>query len=125
MKARFDEEHYRRCWEEYLKPVNSDHYMNLERDLSREMEVYEKALAGLPEGEANLAKIRRVKATEIIEKVTPKLKETMATIKRIEAGNGSLGYTTDSAERRNMADLVQRFEFNCLQLADFKKKYLS
>lgn len=125
MKARFTEEHYRKYWDEYLKPVIGDDYMNLEKDLSREMDIYEKTLANLPDRESNIAKIRMVKAKEIVEKVTPKLKKTMAIIKRIESGNGSLGYTTYSAERRNMAELVQRFEFNCLQLSDFKKKYLN
>lgn len=125
MTATFSEEYFRNHWEDYLKPVHGNDYMNLEGDIKKKMETYEEALKDFPEEirEKNLAIIRKQKAKAMAETTTAKLKETMAMIKRIKAGKASLGYTTWNQEYSAMRELVDRFEFNCLQLADFRKKY--
>ena len=125
MTSTYTAEYYRSHWEDYMKPVPGNDYINLEGDLKKQMETYEEALKSFPEEirEKNLAIIRKQKAKAMAETTTAKLKETMAMIKRIKAGKASLGYTTWNQEYSAMRELVDRFEFNCLQLADFRKKY--
>jgi hypothetical protein len=92
--------------------------MNLEKDL----EILMKPYADVPQIALDIIKADAVNM--IIESTTKKLVETMQLIKRIENGESCLGYTTQQQENSAMYELVDFFGFNCLQLADFKKKYL-
>lgn len=120
MTARFPEEYYRKHWDEFLRPQGNDpDYINLEGRLAKEMAVYEQAGIG---GEA-LEKIRCTKAGELAEYCTALVREQMRVEKMLEAGETSMGFTTERDERDARRDHRTRFEFNCLQLRDFKEKY--
>lgn len=125
MKTIQSEDYYKAHWNEYMKPVPGNHYMNLENDLNQQIETYEAAMIAIPEEQRKkaLEVIKRQKATMIATETCARLKETMAMIKNIKAGKASLGYTTWNQERAALRDLVLRFEFNCLQLREFKIKY--
>ena len=49
----------------------------------------------------------------------------MREVRAVREGRASLGYTTHLQEIRARYEFEARFEFNCLQLADFKKKYIA
>jgi hypothetical protein len=119
MKARLSEEYYRKNWDRFIKGSSSQDYMNLEKDLIAKMSIFQE----LPEKAIEI--LTKIKAQEIVDETTKRLYEKMAVIKQIETGNASLGYTTQLQETQARQELVTRFEFNCLQLADFKKKYLA
>lgn len=117
METRHTEQHYRKYWAEYIKPTNDPHYLNLEAELERKLKFF----ADLPE--AALSILQKQEAKRIAEVTTVLLKKDMEIVKQIDTC--SFGYTTMAQEVTAKREFVERFEFNCLQLADFKKKYLS
>ena len=119
MTAQYSEAYYRKYWNEFLKKVPGNDYINLEQELAHEMEIFSE----LPDEALTI--LKSIKAREIAEKCQERLTERMATVKAIENGEANLGYTTQGQEIKARGELVRRFEFNCLQLADFKKKYLA
>lgn len=118
MKAMLSEEYYRSNWERFLKRVPGKNYRNLEEELDR----YMKSFVELPTEAQEV--LRKMKAQEIAESCKSLVLEELAVIKAIEAGTASFGFTTKAQEVSHMSEYRERFEFNCLQLADFKKKYL-
>ena len=62
-------------------------------------------------------------AQRVADNARADLKKKMRTIREIEAGRASLGYTTQVQEIRARHDLVEGFEFACYMLAQFRKKY--
>lgn len=121
MKATFSEEYYRQFWNKFLEEVPGVHYRNLEAELERAMRVYHEA--GLPE-EA-IVIIRKMEAQKIADSCRALVLEEMDVVKRINAGEASFGMTTERQETEARFEYITRFEFNCLQLADFRKKYLA
>lgn len=117
MKARFSEEYYREFWDEFLKKVPGEDYINLEAELANAMKVY----AGLPE--TALAIICKMEAGKIAEHCMELVKKQMRRIADIDAGRASFGCTTQRQEIQLRGEFRKRFEFNCLQLKDFKAKY--
>lgn len=119
MKAVFSEEYYRKNWNRFLQRVPGENFIDLEKELSASMRTYEEI--NFP-GEA-LSVIQRVEAKKIADKCFALVQKEKKTIIEIEAGRASLGYTTQRQEIEARAELRKRFEFNCLQLRDFKAKY--
>ena len=117
MKAQYSEEFYRKHWDKFIKAVPGNHYINLEAELEHAMETF----AGIPT-EA-LEVLKKVEAEKIANKCKALVLNEMATIKALENGEASLGYTTRGQEIKARGDLRTRFEFNCLQLKVFKEKY--
>lgn len=118
MKSRHSEQYYRDNWDRYIKKVPGPHYINLEEELEHNMLIF----AELPKEACDM--LRKIEAKKISEKAENLVRSEMATIKAIEAGEASLGYTTKGQEIQAMNEFIRRFEFNCLQLADFNKKEL-
>lgn len=118
MKARFSEEYYRTNWDRFIKETNDGDYINLEHKLQYRMSIYK----DLPTDA--LEKIEKIEAQKIVDDFTGELKKRMKMINDLESGKSSLGYTTKIQEVHEMGRIRQRFEFNCIQLADFKKKYI-
>ena len=121
MKARYSEKYYRDNWDRFM---NSSR-MNFEKDLEHYMSGVSEGLAELPEevAEQALSVIRKEYARKIIANAKDRLLEEQKMICRIERGESSLGYISKTQEIQEMAKLVMMFEFNCLQLRDFTKKY--
>lgn len=115
MKAVHSEKYYRDNYENFIKKTNDNDYMNLESELESELNIFDTDV---------IEKIRPIYAKKIYVKASKILKERMMMIQHLQSGKSSFGYTTQNQEIHEMHRIVQRFEFNCIQLADFKKKYL-
>lgn len=127
MKAMFSEEYYRERWDEMLTTARGKHGINLDRELTDKLESYKEAFKEMPEDAAAQA-LEVIKAQivkQIIEATTKLVLEEMAVVENIEAGKASFGYTTEVQEVKAKNDFRTRFEFNCLQLADFKKAHIA
>jgi len=125
MKATFTREHWAAKWDEMMKWVPGDQYMNLEAELAREMKYIDE---GLKAADAHITEeqykaLQRIKAQLIIEKATAKCKEQMAIVKKVKAGKASLGGVTELQVIHFRHQYFERFEFNCYQLAVFREKY--
>lgn len=117
MRSTFSEEYYRMNWEKFIQEVPGEHYINLEAELEHTLEIYKE----LPAEAIEI--LKKIEAKKIVDKAIELCKKEMATVKALEAGEASLGYTTQTQEIQARGKLVRRFEFNCFQLAEFKKKY--
>ena len=120
MKPLFSEEYYRKYWEQFLVRVPGKHFVDMEKDLSFSMKVYE----SLGLSEDAVSKIREIEAKKIADRVTLLVRDEMRVLMDVEAGRSSFGYTTQMQEIQARAEFHKRFEFNCLQLRDFTNKYL-
>lgn len=96
-------------------------YMNLEEDLETLVKPY--LSLQLEYREQALEVIRREMAKRVCNVAKVDLLKTRDMVTELKSGKASLGNISRRDEIREMHDLVQRFEFNCLQLADFRKKY--
>ena len=119
-KNLFSENYYRAMWDRMAEK----HTVN---DPERNLKI---ALSGycfdtLPEDKRDQAMevVKEIEAQRVYSFLSDSLKGTMKTIIAIQTGKASLGYTTQRQEIEAMHDLVSGFEFDCLRLADFKKKY--
>ena len=121
MKPLFSEEYYVRNWDRFIAWVPGDNYIDLEKELEREMKTIREC--GL--SDSDICKVRRVFADKIAEKCKKIVMKEIETLKGIEAGRISFGYTTESQEIAARKEFRTRFDFNCLQLKYFKKKYLN
>lgn len=124
MKALFSEQYYREHWDELLKPCKkfwgrSQHCVDLESDLADYMDPYQ--AAGIPAPVLDV--LRHQKAQCLADEMDTLVREEMRVIRDVEAGRASFGYTTYSQEYKARFEYRTRFEFNCLQLADFRRKY--
>jgi len=125
MKAVHTREYWASRWDEMIRKISDNQYMNLEAELAKKMECIDE---GLKAAEASITAeqyeaIKRIQAQPIIEKATAKCREQMAMIKRIDRGESSLGGGNKAQRIRIEADARARFEFNCYQLAVFREKY--
>ena len=116
MKAHYSEQYYRNNWDRFIKRVPGDDYMNLESELENEIKIFD---------EETKEMIKSIYANRIYENAISKLCERCAMIDDIEMGFASLGYTNKTQEVHEMHRIIQRFEFNCIQAKDFKKKYIA
>ncbi len=125
MKAAYTERFYRDNWTELLSRKNDRYYMNLEADLETKMETAARRLADLPRefAEKALETTRNMMAKEIAYSALKAVHEEMAMVKRVESGESVMGYSCKIQETQAREEARIRFEFNCLQLADFRKKY--
>ena len=119
MKSLFSEDYYMARWDEYLKPVPGEHYRNLEGSLQKALQSYKDA--GLPEEAMTV--LEAVEAKRIADDCHTLVMRELKTLKQLEAGTTSLGYTTQLQEIHARAELRKRFDFNCLQLREFKKAH--
>lgn len=119
MKPLFSEEYYRQYWERFMEPTIGEHYMNLDAELEKEMCVYSDI--GLP-NEA-IMKIKKMKAEEIAKRCYDVIIEDKPIVQKIIDKTVSFGYTTQRQESNAQYRFRTRFDFNCLQLRDFKTKY--
>lgn len=119
MNAIFSEEYYRKYWDEFLKPVPGDDFIDLEGTLKRTMERYIKN--GMPS--KAVPYVEKMEAEKLIKACTDLVRKEKAVVEEVEAGKASFGMMTYSQETQARARYRKRFEFNCLQLRDFKEKY--
>lgn len=127
MKALYSEGYYRGIWDEMLATARGEHGVNLEKELADKLESYKEAFKEMPEDAATqaLEVIKAQVVKQIIEATTKLVLEEMAVVENIEAGKTSFGYTTQRQENEAKCNYRKRFEFNCLQLADFKKAHIA
>ena len=119
MKSIYSEDFYRTHWAEFLKPVLGEDYINLEGELETAMRVYRAAKID----EAALSIITKAKAVELADRCKSLVMREMQTVKKLDSGAASFGMRTQWQEREQRKNFIQRFEFNCLQLADFRKTH--
>lgn len=112
----FSENYYRENWEKLSKKYPDN---DPDKDLATCMEVY--ADAGI--GHDAMEKIMNIEARKVYDVHKDALKKTRNALVRILSGKASLGYTTKRQEIEKMRDLRIGFEFDCVRLADFRKKY--
>jgi len=93
--------------------------MNLDGELALKMGVYRSS--GI--SDVYIGVIQRIEAGKIAERARQIIGKELDIVKRIDSGDASFGMTTYRQEFEKRAEFVQRFEFNCLQLRDFKAKY--
>lgn len=96
-----------------------ENYINLEEELTRTMRQYIEN--GMPT-EA-LSVFEKMEAEKLAERCLRLVKKEMETVKQVEAGKASFGMTTELQEIQARAEFRKRFEFNCLQLSDFRKAH--
>lgn len=117
MKTQFAESYYRDLWDRFLDTGKEDPetYMNLEGELDRDTAPVIESLQKYPEDERARAitGVRKMHAQRIFSRRYADLKKHMRIVKKLEAGE----------QIRTSGDYIRRFEFNCLQLSDFMKKY--
>lgn len=115
------EEYLRNHWDEFLeKPKPYDeHYINMEAEFQDAMKVY----YSINLSEDAMYVVTKIEAKKIADKSEKKIREHMKMIKDIMSGKVTLGYRTYGQDISNLRKLRERFEFNCLQLKDFRKKY--
>lgn len=115
----FSEKYYRDNWNKF----KNESHMNLEEELEHRTRIY-KSIDIPEDAKRQVLDIMSKKyAEEIIAKAEAELQETADMINRIENGEATLGYTTQTQENRAMYRLVTHYEFNCIQLADFKREH--
>ena len=119
MKAIFSEQYWYEKWDEMLVPAPGEDYINLEAKMDREVA----PLDGLGITEAQMWKIRCEYAKPIAAEATALVRKELKTLKDIDSGRAQWGYTTALQEIHHDYEFRQRFEFNCIQLRDFKRKY--
>lgn len=119
MKPLFSEQYYKDHWNEFLKRVPGDDYINLEGELEQEMAVLREA--GLTEEQLKL--VEPIYAKPIADKCHALVMKELKTMKGLMNGGTTLGYTTEQQEIHARATFHKRFDFNCLQLREFKKNH--
>ena len=119
MKTEYTEGYYRSIWNEMMNGRGARHYMNFEEDLEALMKPYSQH--GFPEQAFEV--IRKEMAKRVCSAAKEDLLKIRETVLALRSGNASLGNVSMRDEIVGRHELIQRFEFNCLQLADFKKKY--
>lgn len=111
------EEYYMKRWDEFLnnRPDASAHwiascYMNLEENLEK----YVSTMHGVLTPE-QLEFVKRSFAPEVAAKAYAQLKENQKTVRQVINGEAHIDMEFNQYR--------ERFEFNCIQLREFKKKY--
>lgn len=115
------ESYYYSYWDEFLRTdgVDRETFIDMEKELNQAMQVYNGL--GISERELNI--FRKYEAQKIAERGREIALRQKAVWRKIQRGDASLGYTTDLQERQAQRRYLERYEFNSLQLRDFKRKY--
>ena len=115
-KTMFTENYYRDLWDRMEKKYTKN-------DPEKDLEITMKAYKDLDLQEQVQEVILQIEAKKVYDFISDTLKGTLRTLNAILSGKASLGYTTKIQEVQAMRDLREGFEFDCLRLADFRKKY--
>lgn len=116
MKAQHSEDFYRAQWDHFSKKYTKN-------DPEKDLELLTSGLNELPQEAVEV--IVRIRAQQVYNFLHEALIGTMQTIKAIQSGKASLGYTSLRQEIEERAALIEEFEFDCLRLGDFKRKYIA
>ena len=119
MKPLFSEQYYMDHWDEFLKRVPGDDYINLEGELEREMRVLREV--GLTDDQLKL--VEPIYAKPIADRCHTLVLKELKTMKAVLVGEADFGYTTKRQNIEAQYRFRTRFEFNCLQLREFKKNH--
>ena len=113
------EEYYKKRWNEFLENYDDagEHviracYMNLEAELDR----YVNTMIGKVPAEV-IENVRRSFAPEVAQRAHARLKDNQKVVNRFLNGETANSWGLEFNKYR------ERFEFNCLQLREFKTKY--
>ena len=115
-KTMFTENYYRNMWDRLAEKYTKN-------DPEKDLEIMMKAYRDLDLPESAKEVILQIEAKRVYDFISDTLKGTLRTLNAILSGKASLGYTTKIQEVQAMNDLREGFEFDCLRLADFRKKY--
>ncbi len=118
MKSLFSEQYYKDHWDEFLKKVPGDHYINLEAELKKELDVFNGVLT-----EEQIKKVEPIYARQIADKCHRLVMKELQTLKEVMSGNASWGYVVKRQNIEAGREFRVRFDFNCLQLREFKKAH--
>lgn len=118
MKTYASETYYQMIWDDMLNKRQDMYYLNLEEELDR----YTATVKNKISDEAYKT-VRKAYAEKVIEKAEMLCREMMKTVKQYKKNECSFGYTTEGQELSAWFKFQKRFEFNCYQLAVFKKAY--
>ena len=119
MKPLFSEQYYMDHWDEFLKHVPGDDYINLEGELEREMRVLREV--GLTDDQLKL--VEPIYAKPIADRCHTLVLKELKTMKAVLVCEADFGYTTEHQNIEAQYRFRTRFEFNCLQLREFKKNH--
>lgn len=119
MKALFSEDFYYKFWDMFLEPVPGDDFINLVGEIQKTENWLRES--GIPE--LAWPVVIKQEAQKLADRCKAMVMREMKTIRDIDAGVASFGYTTHRQEIEARGEFRKRFEFNCLQLRDFKAKY--
>ena len=115
-KTMYTEEYYSAMWDRMAKQYTKN-------DPEKDLEIVMKAYRDLDLPESAKEVILQIEAKKVYDFISNTLKGTMRTINAILSGKASLGYTTEMQEIQARHEIREGFEFDCLRLADFRKKY--
>lgn len=118
-KTLYMESYYRKCWNRLFEKYRN--HMDLEKDLDWFTPTFEE----LPEDLREQAKMvaRKIGAVKVADRAKERLLKDMRMIQKIRDGKASLGYTSEKQRVERWHMMQERFEFECLQLKEFKEKY--
>ena len=119
MKARFSEKYWYDKWEQMLIPVPDENYINLEQMLEDEIKVFK----NIEISKDQMELIKQMYAKHIAVKATALVHRELKILKDIDSGKAQWGFTNRTQDINYDYNYRQRFEFNCIQLRDFKRKY--
>jgi hypothetical protein len=115
-KTMFTENYYRDMWDRLVEKYTKN-------DPEKDLEITMKAYRDLDLPESAKEVILQIEAKKVYDFISDTLKGTLRTLNAILSGKASLGYTTERQEIQARHEIREGFEFDCLRLADFKKKY--
>lgn len=115
-KTMYTENYYRDLWDRLSEKYTKN-------DPEKDLEITMKAYRDLDLPKQAQEVILQIEAKRVHDFISNTLKGTLRTLNAILSGKASLGYTTKKQEVQAMHDLREGFEFDCLRLADFRKKY--
>ena len=118
-KTLYPEGYYRKNWTRLFEKYRN--HMDLEKELDWFTPTFEE----LPEDLREQAKMaaRKIGAVKVADKAKESLLKDMRMIQEIRDGKAGLGYTSEKQRVEQWHMIQQRFEFECLQLKEFKEKY--
>lgn len=121
MKRLHEENYYRDHWDEMLKPTWERHFMNLEEKLDEIMEPLKEVLPQI--GEEKAALVTKAYASMIAEKAFKEIQGQEIVLVNIENGRCDHLYTSLWHKDVELSRMKKRYEFNVVQLKDFKKNH--
>ena len=114
MKPTYSEDYYRKQMDRMMRKYGED------ADLERQLKIF---VDGVDLPEQAIEVVKKMYAQKVADACKADLIKKMNIIKDIRNGRAALGYTSERQEVEARHDLIEGFEFTCLCLADFQKKY--